>query len=62
MTAYVGARARLVEVELRGRRVEIAESRTGDIETAECDAAAFERVKQRRLPFRVLVQNDEIRY
>ena len=61
MTAYVGARARLVEVELRGRRIEIAERRAGDVEPAECNAAAFESGKQRLLPLRMLVQNDEIR-
>jgi hypothetical protein len=60
MAADVRARARLIEVQLRGWRVEIAECSAGDVEAGEPDAAAFERGEQRLLPLRVFVENDEI--
>src|SRR4029434_10928805 len=53
--ADVRARARLVEVHLRRRRLEVAECGLLQVEGGVRQASSFERGKERLLPLRVLV-------
>src|SRR6185295_14728804 len=60
VAADVGARACLIEIQTRGWTLDVAERRPLQVERRIANPAPLERLEQRLLPLRMLVNDDEI--
>ena len=60
MAAHVRARTGLVEIQGRRRCLDVAERGVLEIERRIANAAPLERIEERLLPLRVLVDHDEV--